>query len=106
MNHLNSILIEGSLITDPVFDEETGTYSFIIQNQICFKEKEKIKKEYVTMEIRTIGRLAKNCFQYLKKERVVRIVGRLKQESVIVFMAQLSHVITHVFAEHVEFKPE
>ena len=96
MNSLNSVLIEGVLVTDPCPCDDYICH-FIIVSDRFYKEVETIEKESSYFSIKAIGRLGEKCLSDLKKGRGVRVVGRLKQDG------NAGQVI--IVAEHVEFKP-
>ena len=83
MNNLNSVLIEGNLTKDPdVNRTNNGTFvsTFPLACNRYYKADDELKEEVSFIDIETWGRLAENCYEYLKKGRGVRVVGRLKQQ--------------------------
>ena len=83
MNNLNSVLIEGNLTKDPdVNRTNNGTFvsTFPLARNRYYKADDELKEEVSFIDIETWGRLAENCYEYLKKGRGVRVVGRLKQQ--------------------------
>lgn len=99
MNALNSILIEGNVVSNPERHEtENGNVvcTFKIVSSRFFKEGTDLKKEDTTVSIETWGRLAELCAGTLKEGRGVRIVGRVRQGEDGNFK---------VVAEHAEFRP-
>ena len=107
MNNLNSVLIEGNLTKDPdVNRTNNGTFvsTFPLACNRYYKVDDELKEEVSFIDIETWGRLAENCYEYLKKGRGVRVVGRLKQqrwESEGKFRSKIV-----IVAEHVDFKPD
>jgi single-strand DNA-binding protein len=95
MNSLNSILIEGNLIADPSKNEIGCT--FTITSDRFYKDNEDMVKEVSYFTIEAFGRLADACINELKRNRGVRVVGRIKQLGIDSKMT--------IIAEHVEFKP-
>jgi single-strand DNA-binding protein len=95
MNSLNSILIEGKLIADP--NKNDIGYTFIITSDRFYRDNEETVKEVSYFTIEAFGRLASACVDELKKNRGVRVVGRIKQLGIDSKMS--------IVAEHVEFKP-
>ena len=107
MNNLDSVLIEGNLTKDPdVNRTNNGTFvsTFPLACNRYYKADDELKEEVSFIDIETWGRLAENCYEYLKKGRGVRVVGRLKQqrwESEGKFRSKIV-----IVAEHVDFKPD
>jgi len=94
VNHLNSLLIEGTLTDDPTPEEcegviESCTFT-IVSHRITSAE----TRETV-LPVRVYGKLGANCAEYLRKGRGVRIVGSIAGDA---------EALT-VVAEHVEFRP-
>eukprot|EP01156_Anaeramoeba_ignava_P003677 Anaeramoba_ignava/a223880_59.p1 GENE.a223880_59~~a223880_59.p1 ORF type:complete len:147 (+),score=20.17 a223880_59:38-478(+) len=107
MNNLNSILIEGNLTKDPVFNETpkgTAVCKFPIATNRYYRQDEEIQNEVSYFDIETWARLAEVCSDHLAKGRGVRVVGRLKQDrwndSDGIAKSRIK-----IVAEHVEFKP-
>lgn len=91
MNSLNSVLLEGELVADPVEVDEVCHFTISIVR--CIKDAE---SEVSNILIQTSSPvLTKNCMKYLDKGRGVRVVGRLSASTGVV----------KVVAEHAEFKP-
>lgn len=94
MSNLNSLIIEGNLVKNPI--SITGKCSFIIESiRGTELNGEPIIEKY-QFEIEAYSKLGATCFEVLKKGRGVRVVGRIKQGST-------GEVV--IVAEHVEFKP-
>jgi single-strand DNA-binding protein len=103
MNNLNSILIEGKVSSEIELSytpQGTAVCTFSLASDRFQKTGETTEKETSIFPIETRLRLAEICAKYLKKGRGVRVVGRLKQETV----EGVSRV--WIVAEHVEFRPE
>jgi len=108
MNNLNSILIEGNLVRDPLLrSTPKGT-------QVCtmslasnrFKKLETgFEKEVSFFNVESWSRLAESCYNKGKKGRGVRVVGRLKQDRWTGADGKPQSRIT-IVAEHIEFRPE
>ncbi len=81
MNQLNTLIIEGNLAQDPTTSTLTqkDLCTFSIATNRSYKVKEVIHEEVTFIQVETWGSLAKNCAEYLKKGRPVRVVGRIKQ---------------------------
>ena len=99
MNNLNSVLLEGELVEDPVLaytKRGSAFTTFIIKTRRFYETEEGDKAtEESNFQIHTYNRQAEVCQEYLHAGRGVRVVGRLKQTGGGVT----------VIAEHVEFKP-
>lgn len=95
MNSLNSVLIEGNLLDDPI-QYESGC-SFIITSDRFYSSVGEVEKEVSYFTVEAFGRLGESCMNNLKKNRGVRVVGRIKQLGIDSKMS--------IIAEHIEFKP-
>lgn len=99
MDNLNSVLIEGNLIKDPVGITTSNDVSVCRFTIASVREKYydgKKKKKITEVDIEVSGKEADRCAELLKKGRGVRATGNLQQK--------IDGGIS-VFAEHVEFKP-
>jgi single-strand DNA-binding protein len=108
MNNLNSILIEGNLVRDPLFRETTkGTplCTFSLASNRYFRQDSGLEKEVNFFDVETWGKLAESCQKLGYKGRGARVVGRLKQDRWIGDDGkQYAKII--IVAEHVEFRPD
>ena len=107
MNSLNSMLLEGNLVKDPVekrTPQDTIICNFTIAVNRSYKKEDDYVKEVSYFDIEVWSTLADNCLKHLCKGRGVRVVGRLKQERWVDENETL-HSRIKVVAEHVEFKP-
>jgi single-strand DNA-binding protein len=108
MNNLNSILIEGNLVRDPLFrttPKGTPLCTFSLASNRFFKQDSGLEKEVSFFDVETWSKLAENCYNLGRKGRGVRVVGRLKQERWNGSDGK-SHSKVAIVAEHVEFRPE
>jgi len=108
MNNLNSILIEGNLVRDPVTKSVTGGLQiceFTIASNRYYKKETGFEKETSFFNIVTFGALAERTSEKGKKGRGVRVVGRLKQNRWTDAEGK-NHNRIQIIAEHVEFRPE
>ncbi len=107
MNQLNTLIVEGNLVQDPeskVLASSSTVCTFSIAINRSFKVQEKVQEEVCYILIETWGAQAKNCVQYLKKGRAVRVVGRIKQNRWE--DKEGNHRERHlIVAEHVDFLP-
>jgi len=107
MNNLNSILIEGNLVRDPLYrvtPKGTPICNFTIASNRFFKLDSGLEREVSFFDVETWAKLAENCYNLGHKGRPVRVVGRLKQERWHDSEGK-SHSKVIVVAEHVEFRP-
>jgi single-strand DNA-binding protein len=108
MNNLNSVLIEGSLMRDPLFRMEpkgTPVCTFSIASNHFYKGDNSLEKEVSFFDIESWSKLAEYCHRLGHKGRGVRVVGRLKQERWTDSDGK-PHSKISIVAEHVEFRPE
>ncbi|MDL2229336.1 single-stranded DNA-binding protein [Treponema sp. OttesenSCG-928-L16] len=108
MNNLNSLLLEGNLVRDPVFRSTakgTPVCTFSIASNRFYKQDSGTEKEVSFFDVETWAKLAENCYNLGRKGRGVRVVGRLKQDRWDGPDGKQRSRIT-IVAEHVEFKPE
>lgn len=108
MNHLNSVLIEGNFVHDPVFrktEKGTPVCTFSLASDRFFKQDAHTKKETGFFEVESRSELAEHCCKQGREGRGVRVVGRLKQERWNDAEGK-EHSKVSIVAEHVEFRPE
>jgi single-strand DNA-binding protein len=108
MNNLNSILLEGNMVRDPLFrstPKGTPVCTFTIASNRFFKQESGLEKEVSFFDVETWSRLAERCYNMGRKGRGVRVVGRLKQERWNGSDGKLKTRIA-IVAEHVEFRPD
>jgi single-strand DNA-binding protein len=108
MNNLNSILIEGNLVRDPLFrttSKGTSLCTFSIASNRFFKQDSGLEREVGFFDVETWAKLAENCYNVGRKGRGVRVVGRLKQDRWTGTDGKPRSKIA-IVAEHVEFRPD
>jgi len=108
MNNLNSILIEGNMVREPLFrntPKGTPVCTFSLASNRFFKQDSGLEKEVSFFEVETWAKLAEACNNLGKKGRGVRVVGRLKQDRWTGNDGKPRSRIS-IVAEHVEFRPE
>jgi len=108
MNNLNSILIEGNLVRDPLLrstPKGTQVCTMSLASNRFYKQDSGFEKEVSFFDIETWARLAEACYAKGKKGRGVRVVGRLKQDRWNDPDGKPRSKVT-IVAEHVEFRPE
>ena len=108
MNNLNSILIEGNLVRDPLFrttPKGTPLCTFSLASNRFFRQDSGLEKEVSFFDVETWSKLAEACYSKGHKGRGVRVVGRLKQERWNDPEGKSRSRVT-IVAEHVEFRPD
>jgi single-strand DNA-binding protein len=108
MNNLNSILIEGNLVRDPLFRSTakgTSICTFSMASNRFFKQDSGMEKEVSYFEVEAWAKLAEHCSTQGHKGRGVRVVGRLKQERWQDREGKTQSKIV-IVADHVDFRPE
>ncbi len=108
MNALNSILLEGNVVRDPVLKETprgTLVCSFSVASNRSYRQDDEYEQETSFFEVESWAKLAEQCGKHCLKGRGVRVVGRLKQDR---WESQDGKKFNKVkiVAEHVEFKPQ
>lgn len=107
MNSLNSIILEGNIVQEPVLRETakgTAVGTFSIMCTRTYKQDEGFEKEVSFFNIDVWGKQAELTVKNGTKGRGVRVVGRLKQSRWVDSEEKNRSKIT-VVAEHIEFKP-
>jgi single-strand DNA-binding protein len=108
MNNLNSILIEGNLVKDPMLrstPKGTPVCTMSLASNRYYKQDSGYEKEVSFFEVETWARLAEACYNKGHKGRGIRVVGRLKQDRWNGPDGK-PHSRISIVAEHVEFRPE
>ncbi|MDR2632612.1 MAG: single-stranded DNA-binding protein [Treponema sp.] len=108
MNNLNSILIEGNLIKDPLFrstPKGTPLCTFCLASNRIYKKDSGLEEEVSFFNVETWAKLAEHCHNLGHKGRGVRVVGRLKQDRWNDPEGNPHSKVT-IVAEHVEFRPD
>ena len=108
MNNLNSILIEGNMVRDPLIrTNQRGTHvtNFIIAESRHYRNEGNLEEEVGFFDVEAWGKLAELCGKQGRKGRGVRVVGRLKQDRWTGDDGKQRFKVL-IVAEHVEFRPE
>ena len=108
MNNLNSILIEGNLVRDPMFRSTakgTSLCTFSLASNRFYKQDSQLEKEVSFFNVEAWSKLAENCHNLGYKGRGVRVVGRLKQDRWTGSDGKPQSKVC-IVAEHVEFRPD
>ena len=108
MNNLNSILIEGNMVRDPLLrttPKGTSVCNFSIASNRFYRQDSNLEKEVGFFDVEAWGKLAEACVSYGRKGRGVRVVGRLKQDRWTGSDGK-NHTRVAIVAEHVEYRPD
>jgi single-strand DNA-binding protein len=108
MNNLNSILIEGNLVRDPLFRTTangTALCTFSIASNRFYRQGRNLEHETSYFNVECWAKLAETCRDNGHKGRGVRIVGRIKQSRWTNAEGETKSRI-YIVAEHLEFRPE
>ncbi|MCL2802160.1 MAG: single-stranded DNA-binding protein [Treponema sp.] len=108
MNNLNSILIEGNLVREPMLrttPKGTQVCTLTLASNRYYKQDTGFEREVSFFNVDTWAKLAEICYAKGKKGRGLRVVGRLKQNRWNDPDGKTHSRIT-IVAEHVEFRPE
>jgi single-strand DNA-binding protein len=108
MNNLNSVLIEGNMVRDPLIrstPKGTQVCTFSIASNRFFRQDSNLEKETGFFEVETWGKLAAACSNLGRKGRGVRVVGRLKQDRWTGSDGK-NHNKVAIVAEHVEYRSD
>jgi single-strand DNA-binding protein len=108
MNNLNSILIEGNLVRDPLLrttPKGTPVCTFTLASNRFFKQDSGLEREVSFFEVEVWAKLAERCYNLGRKGRGLRVVGRLKQDRWNGADGK-AHSRISIVAEHVEFRPD
>lgn len=108
MNNLNSILVEGNLVRDPMSRQtQRGTQitTFCIASSRYWRGEGGLEKEVSFFEVEAWAKLAESVARIGRKGRGVRIVGRLRQDRWNDPQGKPRSRIV-IVAEHVEFRPD
>ena len=108
MNNLNSVLIEGNMVRDPLFrntQKGTSVCNFTIASNRYYRMDSNLEKEVGFFDVETWGKLADACNTQGHKGRGVRVVGRLKQDRWTGNDGK-NHNKVAIVAEHVEYRTD
>jgi single-strand DNA-binding protein len=108
MNNLNSILLEGNLVRDPLLrstPKGTSICTFTLASNRFYRQDSGMEREVSFFDVETWAKLAEHCYSQGRKGRGVRVVGRLKQDRWNSADGR-SHSRIAIVAEHVEFRPD
>ena len=107
MNQLNSLILEGNVVTEPIVSEPVAgrkVAKFPISVSRWYKKNDVEVEELSFFDIECYGLLVEIAETNCKKGRCIRLVGRLKQDRWTDSEGN-SHSRVYVVPEHFEFKP-
>jgi single-strand DNA-binding protein len=108
MNNLNSIIIEGNMVRDPLLRSTargTPLCTFTIASNRYYKQDSNVESEVGFFDVESWAKLAEACHEMGHKGRGVKVVGRLRQSRWSDPDGK-THSRISIVAEHVEFRPE
>jgi single-strand DNA-binding protein len=108
MNSLNSIIIEGNMVRDPLLRSTakgTALCTFTIASNRYYKQDSNLENEVSFFDVESWAKLAESCHDLGHKGRGIKVVGRLKQSRWSDPDGK-PHSRVSIVAEHVEFRPE
>ncbi|MDR1862816.1 MAG: single-stranded DNA-binding protein [Treponema sp.] len=108
MNNLNSVLIEGNLVRDPLLRSSpkgTPLCTFSLASNRLYKQDARLEREVGFFEVETWGKLAESCYNQGHKGQGVRVVGRLRHDRWTGSDGKPRSRVS-IVAEHVEFNPD
>jgi single-strand DNA-binding protein len=108
MHNLNSLIIEGNLVRDPLLrstPKGTPLCTFTLASNRFRKQESGYEQEVSFFDVESWSKLAQQCYDQGCKGRGVRVVGRLKQDRWTGSDGQIRSRIS-IVAEHVEFRPD
>ena len=109
MNNLNSILIEGNMVRDPLLrttQKGTSVCNFTIASNRFYRQgSSNLENEVGFFDVEAWGKLAESCVSYGRRGRGVRVVGRLKQDRWTGNDGK-NHSKVAIVAEHVEYRSD
>ncbi len=108
MNQINSLILEGNVVTDCVVTEPKPDFlvgKFTMEVGRFYKNKDnEMTKESSYFEIECYECMTKLLSSKITKGRGIRVVGRIKSEC-ITNLDNRKYSRVFVVAEHIEFKP-
>lgn len=110
MNHLNSILLEGVVCSQPEWKRagRSGFALFSIASHRYYRTKDTPEDEWedevLFMEVLAWSQLGRKCTELLDKGTAVKVIGRLRQYSYLPKDGEKKAVRTSIVARHIELK--
>ncbi|MFP4363239.1 MAG: single-stranded DNA-binding protein [Spirochaetia bacterium] len=106
MNPMNSLVIEGNLVRDPMLRttaKGTPVCNFTVATNRYYKKEDEMVKEVNFFDVEVWSKIAENCAKNLAKGLGVKIEGRLKQDRWVDDEGK-PHNRTKIVGNHVELK--
>lgn len=108
MNCLNNLIIEGKFTGDSRMETlENGNTKLVFSIGVERNVKNEAGETVVEtsyFDVAVYGHLAEFCSSRIKAGKGLRIVGRLKQDNIIIADDKVVSYV-YVVGEHIEFKP-
>lgn len=95
MNDLNSLLLEGTILKNPIIKKDTCHFPIVVKKD--YINGDIAKKEASFFKIIAYGKFLENYKKWLKKGQSIRLVGELKNLS-----KYRNNIV--IVAEHIEYK--
>jgi single-strand DNA-binding protein len=108
MNNLNSVLLEGNMVRDPLIrstQRGASVCNFTIASNRYYRQDSSLEKAGGFFDVEAWGKLAEACGNQGRKGRGVRVVGRLKQDRWTGNDGR-NHTKVAIVAEHVEYRAD
>ncbi len=108
MNTLNSILVEGNIVRDPVVKETpkgTKVCTFSLASNRYYKINDGYEQETSFFDVESWGQEAERCMTECIRGRGIRVVGRLKQDRWVGAEGK-NYSRVKIVADHIEYKPK
>ena len=105
MNNLNSALIEGRVISKPLYKDfvnDLSVCTFTIETINYVKRGENIEKQISNIDIQTRGKFADLCKGI--KDKGVRVVGKVMQDRMGIGDEEKLLPRIYIEAEHIEIR--
>ena len=107
-NNLNSVLIEGNMVRDPLLrttQKGKSVCNFTIASNRYYRLDSNVEREVGYFDVEAWGKLADICTNQGHKGRGVRVVGRLKQDRWTGSDGKSRNKVA-IVAEHVEYRKD
>ena len=104
MNDLNSLILEGVVIGEPHYLEETHRLEFSIDSVRYHKnDRGEEVAEHYQFDVVSFGEFGKYILSHLKNGTKIRLVGRLKQDK-WEDSDGLTHSKVYIVSEHIDIQ--
>ena len=103
-NDLNSVLIEGNMMRDPVL-LNSGLCKIIIASNRYFKKNGKVLEHEVSyFDVEISHKLVQFCMKNGRKGKKIKVTGRLRQDHYDDNDSKLKFPVVVIEAEHIDFQ--